>query len=83
MASSKANPNLVKSSTSLNWASSSLRLPANFFIVLFCAAEPTRLTDNPGLTAGRIPLAKSSVSKKICPSVMEITFVGMYADTSP
>ena len=29
------------------------------------------------------PDAKSPLSRKICPSVMEITLVGMYADTSP
>ena len=33
--------------------------------------------------AGRWPLKKSSVSRKIWPSVMEMTFVGMYAETSP
>ena len=35
------------------------------------------------LTAGLIPWLKSSVSRKICPSVIEITLVGMNADTSP
>lgn len=33
--------------------------------------------------AGRTPLWKSSVSKKIWPSVIEMTLVGIYADTSP
>jgi hypothetical protein len=35
------------------------------------------------LIAGLIPLKNNSVSKKIYPSVIEITFVGIYADTSP
>ena len=50
---------------------------------MVCAAEPTLETDNPTLTAGRIPWLNNSVSKKICPSVIEITFVGIYAETSP
>ena len=33
--------------------------------------------------AGRTPEKKRSDSRKICPSVIEITLVGMYADTSP
>ncbi|OAD20891.1 hypothetical protein THIOM_003372 [Candidatus Thiomargarita nelsonii] len=33
--------------------------------------------------AGRIPALNRSVSKKICPSVIEITLVGTKADTSP
>ena len=33
--------------------------------------------------AGRTPEKNRSDCKKICPSVIEITFVGMYADTSP
>ena len=61
----------------------SFRVPATFFIALICALPPTRLTEIPGLTAGRIPSWKSSVSRKICPSVMDMTLVGMYADTSP
>ena len=47
------------------------------------AAEPTRETDNPTETAGRMPLLNKSVSRKICPSVMEITLVGIYPETSP
>ena len=33
--------------------------------------------------AGLIPELNKSVSRKICPSVIEITFVGTKADTSP
>ena len=64
------------------WANSNFKEPAIDFNTAFCAAEPTRLTDNPGDTAGRIPLENNSVSKKIWPSVIEITFVGIYAETS-
>ena len=37
----------------------------------------------PGLTAGMTPEWNSSVSRKIWPSVMEMTLVGIYAETSP
>ena len=37
----------------------------------------------PTLIAGRTPELNSADSRKICPSVIEITFVGMYAETSP
>ena len=37
----------------------------------------------PALIAGLTPALNKSLSKKICPSVMEITFVGTNADTSP
>jgi len=48
-----------------------------------CAEDPTLETDSPTLIAGLIPWLKSSVSKKIWPSVIEITLVGINADTSP
>ena len=48
-----------------------------------CAEPPTRETEMPGLMAGRRPELKRSVSRKICPSVMEITLVGTKAETSP
>ena len=47
------------------------------------AAPPTRETEIPTLIAGRTPEWKRSVSRKIWPSVMEMTLVGMYAETSP
>jgi hypothetical protein len=50
---------------------------------LICAEPPTRDTEIPTLIAGRTPELNKSDSKKICPSVIEITFVGIYADTSP
>ena len=52
-------------------------------MALVCALPPTRDTEMPGFTAGRMPSWKSSVSRKIWPSVMEMTLVGMYAETSP
>jgi len=44
---------------------------------------PTRDTEMPALIAGRTPAKNKSDSRKIWPSVIEMTFVGMYADTSP
>ena len=58
-------------------------LPATFFIGPIWALPPTRETEMPTLIAGRTPELKSADSRKICPSVIEITFVGMYAETSP
>jgi len=52
-------------------------------MILVCAAPPTRDTDRPALIAGRMPALNRSVSRKIWPSVIEITFVGTNADTSP
>ena len=56
--------------------------PATFFIALVCAAEPTRETEMPMFMAGRWPALNRSVSRKIWPSVIEMTLVGMYAETS-
>ena len=52
-------------------------------MTLVCAAEPTRDTEMPALMAGRMPALKSEVSRKIWPSVIEITLVGTNAETSP
>ena len=46
-------------------------------MALIWAAEPTLETESPTLIAGLIPLKKSSVSRKIYPSVIEITLVGI------
>ena len=51
-------------------------------MILVCADPHTRETESPTSIAGLIPELKSSVSKNICPSVIEITLVGIYADTS-
>jgi len=52
-------------------------------MALVWAAEATRETEMPMFSAGRWPALKRSVSRKIWPSVIEITLVGMYAETSP
>ena len=58
-------------------------LPDAFFMAFVWAAPPTRDTERPTFTAGLIPALKRLLSKNICPSVIDITLVGMYADTSP
>src|SRR6266567_1199127 len=52
-------------------------------MALVWALPPTRETEMPTLIAGLTPELNKSVSRKICPSVIEMTFVGMYAETSP
>ena len=52
-------------------------------MILVCAAPPTRDTEMPALIAGRMPALNRSVSRKIWPSVIEITLVGTNAVTSP
>ena len=64
-------------SNSANCANSNFNLPATVFITFVCAADPTRDTEIPTLIAGRIPELNKSFDKKICPSVIEITFVGI------
>ena len=54
-----------------------LEFAADLLGALICAAEPTRETERPTDTAGRMPWLKRSVSRKIWPSVIEMTFVGM------
>ena len=58
-------------------------MPATCRIALICAEPPTRETELPTLIAGRMPWLNRSASRKIWPSVIEMTFVGMYADRSP
>ena len=50
---------------------------------MICAEPPTLETDNPTLIAGLTPELNKFVSRKIWPSVIEITLVGIYAETSP
>ena len=54
-----------------------LQRPATFFIGLIWALPPTRETLMPTLIAGRTPELNSFGSRKIWPSVIEITLVGM------
>ena len=83
VAASSSEPNWAKASSSRYWDSSSRRRPATFFIAFVWALAPTRETERPTLTAGRTPEKKRSASRKIWPSVIEITFVGMYDAMSP
>ncbi len=46
-------------------------------MALICAAPPTRETETPTSMAGRWLALKRSDCRKICPSVMEMTLVGM------
>jgi hypothetical protein len=57
--------------------------PDRPLIQFVCAAPPTRDTEMPALIAGRMPALNRLVSRKIWPSVIEITLVGTKADTSP
>ena len=52
-------------------------------MALICAFPPTLDTEIPAFTAGLCPELNKSLSKNICPSVIDITFVGIYAVTSP
>jgi hypothetical protein len=49
---------------------------------LVCADHQTLETENPTSIAGLKPELKRSVSKNICQSVIDITFVGIYAEIS-
>ena len=49
----------------------------DLLMALICAMPPTRDTEIPTFTAGRTPEKNRSVSRKIWPSVIEITLVGM------
>ncbi len=51
-------------------------------MLLTCAEPPTRETEMPTSTAGRWFALNRSDWRKIWPSVIEMTFVGMYAETS-
>src|ERR1039457_1491526 len=80
---SRSDPNCENAASSRYCARSNFSVEPTCLVALMAAAKPTRDTDRPTLTAGRTPELKRSVSRKIWPSVMEMTLVGMYADTSP
>ena len=80
---SRSLPNCAKAASSRYCARSRRSVPATWRMALICADPPTRDTELPTLMAGRTPWWKRSDSRKICPSVIEITFVGMYAERSP
>ena len=73
----------MNTSISLYCARSRRRGPAIDFMALVCASPPTRDTDMPTFTAGRWPEKNRSLARKIWPSVIEIIFVGIYAEMSP
>ena len=77
MSASSSEPNWANASSSRYCESSIRSLPATFFIGLICALPPTRDTEMPTLMAGRTPERNRSASRKIWPSVIEMTFVGM------
>ena len=81
-AASRSDANIAKASRERYWASSSFKVPETFLIPLTCAAPPTRETEIPTSIAGRWLALKRSDCRKIWPSVMEITLVGMKAETS-
>ncbi len=83
VASSRSDANCAKAASSRYCASASRTPPPSFLITEVCAAPPTRDTDRPALIAGRMLALNRSDSRKIWPSVIEITFVGTNADTSP
>ena len=74
---SKSEPNCANAAISLYCANSNFIDPETFFIAFVWAADPTRETDKPTLIAGLIPWLNRFVSKNICPSVIDITFVGI------
>src|SRR3954454_10017870 len=69
--------NEANASSSRYWGRSRRSRPATDFIALICAEPPTRETEIPTLIAGRTPELNRPVSRKICPSVIEMTLVGM------
>ena len=81
-AASRSEPNIAKASSSRYWARFRRRLPATLLIALSWAEPPTRDTEMPTLMAGRTLELNRSDSRKTWPSVIEMTLVGMYADTS-
>src|SRR2546426_562759 len=80
---SRSLPNCANAASSRYCARSSRSVPATCRIALTCAEPPTRDTELPTLIAGRTPWWNRSDSRKIWPSVIEMTLVGIYADRSP
>src|SRR5690606_3353133 len=81
-AASRSEANIAKASRSRNCASESFRVPETPFMAFVCAEPPTRETETPTSTAGRWFELNRSDCRKHWPSVMEMTLVGMYAETS-
>src|SRR5574337_1669574 len=83
VASSRSDANCANAASSRYCARSVRMPPESPLISLVWAALPTRETEMPALIAGRMPALNRLVSRKIWPSVIEITLVGTNADTSP
>ena len=83
VASSRSEANWANAASSRYCASEMRMPPESFFMMVVWAAPPTRDTEIPAFTAGRMPALNRSVSRKIWPSVIEITLVGTKAETSP
>ena len=76
-AASRSEANIANASMARNCARSTLSEPVTAFIALVIAAPPTRDTDTPTSIAGRWLAANRSDCRKIWPSVIEMTLVGM------
>ena len=68
---------MAKDSNERYCASEIFSVPETFFKAFVWAAPPTRDTEMPTSTAGRWFALNRSDCRKIWPSVMEITLVGM------
>ena len=68
---------MAKDSSERYCAREIFSVPETFFRALVWAAPPTRDTEMPTSTAGRWLALNRSDCRKIWPSVMEITLVGM------
>ncbi len=82
LAASRSDAKIANASSERYCASSSLSVPETFLMLFTWASPPTRDTEMPTSTAGRWFPLKRSDWRKIWPSVIEITLVGMYAETS-
>jgi hypothetical protein len=81
-AASRSEANIANASIARNCARSTLSEPVTVFIAFVIAEPPTRETETPTSMAGRWLAANRSDCKKIWPSVIEMTLVGMNAETS-
>ena len=77
VSSSRSDANWEKAASSLYWARSNFKVQATFFIALIWAEPHTLETESPTSIAGLWPELNKFESRNICPSVIEITFVGI------
>ena len=74
---SRSEANMANACMSRYCARLIFSVPDTDFMALTCAAPPTRETEMPTSIAGRWLALNRSDWRKICPSVIEITLVGM------